>query len=73
MTEKWKLNAVVAAFPAVETPYANGLTKREYFAGQAMQALVTGAPQGASAKVIALEAVKIADLLLWQLEQKTEK
>ncbi len=76
-------NANEPAFPVVTTeinandvPYvysAGGMTKREYYAGLAMQAIVTGAvtracPSHEWADVQI--AVKIADALLAALEKK---
>lgn len=63
---------------ASETIYQQGLTKREYFAGLAMQGLLTRVPnrQGGEtdlgvdeAKRIVIESVIIADELLKQLER----
>jgi hypothetical protein len=47
----------------------NGLTKREYFAGLAMQGLMACSVISASRKEIAEEAVKQADDLLEELEK----
>ncbi|MDV4010011.1 hypothetical protein CMT57_09240 [Elizabethkingia anophelis] len=57
---------------AVSTDTLNGLTKREYFAGLAMQAIIPnwnlmkGVERGAVADI----AVEMADSLLRQLENK---
>jgi len=57
--------------------FMNGLTKREYFAGLAMQGYVCGFDRCHSSpyKSIAIEAVKCADALLEELvkEVKDEK
>lgn len=48
--------------------YFEGLTKREYFAGLAMQGLCACSDLAISRKALAEEAVKQADELLKQLE-----
>lgn len=54
--------------------FANdGLTKREYFAGLAMQGLMACSEITASRKEIAEESVKMADELLKALDNGTEK
>ena len=53
-------------------PVAMGLTKREYFAGLAMQGLMACSEITASRKEIAEESVKRADALLKALETKSE-
>lgn len=50
--------------------FANGLTKREYFAAMAMQALLTGDPAYSEEKV-AEKSVSIADKLLKALDENT--
>jgi hypothetical protein len=48
-----------------------GLTKREYFAGLALQGLLSAERmQAEEGSYVALKAVKLADALLWALEKK---
>jgi hypothetical protein len=49
------------------TKTANGLTKREYFAGMAMQAMIT--KFGHSCDMNCKQAIEIADELLKELEE----
>lgn len=62
-------------FPAVSTKHHSGLTKREYFAGLAMQGLLahTGGPSIYANTTTVSEAVYFADALLAELEKPTEK
>ena len=48
--------------------YAAGLTKREYFAAQALAGLLAQSPCSASAEQFAQEAVRAADALIKALE-----
>ena len=48
----------------------NGLTKREYFAAQALRGLLTEWPCTSSHKSIADDAVKFADALIDALNKK---
>ena len=62
-------NASSTAFPIVTmTEVSFGLTKKEYFAGLAMQALVTGKNDLMDADIIAEKAVRMANELLKKLE-----
>ncbi len=56
------------AFPG---DVSTGLTKREYFAGLALQAMIykNGSGEGSIRKTNVFEAVKMADLLLEELEK----
>jgi hypothetical protein len=75
-------HADTAAFGFAQTKYddngtpigdlsRNGLTKREYFAAQAMQGLVTTAlSEIGSCEMVAAEAVKQADALIAALNQE---
>ena len=60
VTEK-QLNAIY--------PLATNLTKREYFAGLALQGLLADATESGSAESYAKSAVQFADALLAELEK----
>jgi hypothetical protein len=74
-------NADLPAMPFTEEPYpidaintnygavATGLTKREYFAGLAMQSLAAESGRYGSSGDMAYDAVKLADALLAELER----
>lgn len=49
--------------------YHCGLTKREYFAGQAIQGTANSTVLGRDAAIIAVRGVKIADALIAELEK----
>jgi len=71
-------NSNKLAFPILETditsPIDLGLTKREYFAGLAMQGLCSNSEWAEITKeTIAKEAVKLSDRLLKELEAKSKK
>lgn len=53
-----------------EVIYSHGLTKREYFAGLAMQGILSGLPRPLEAhrKTVSEKAIQLADELLKQLE-----
>ncbi len=66
-------------YPAFASDRGGGLTKREYFAGLAMQALITnpnwmakhkGESYLMQSKIMAEVAIKSADELLTQLDNK---
>lgn len=75
MSEKEKAQNKVRAFP-LATNIADhvqlGLTKREWFAGLAMQGLVAHQPTGFDKYIAAKEAVAYADALLARLAEKGE-
>ena len=52
-----------------DQPFGIGLTKREYFAAMAMQAILTGTSLSLSQKVVAELSVENADALLEALEK----
>ena len=57
-------------FSQASTHYSTGLTKREHFAGLAMQGLISAGVNGLpSAEEIAFLAVKGADALLLELSK----
>lgn len=56
----------------VETLYNTGLTKREHFAGLAMQGLLSNSRTIGSPKTLAELAYKNADALLAELEQAND-
>lgn len=66
-----KHNGNESAFPLQEPPYMVGLTKREYFAGLAMQGMITARwnERLMEADALAGLAVKHADALLLALEK----
>ena len=67
-----KYNQDKSAFPSDETDFEGreyGLTKREYFAAMAMQALVSNHSINTSHCTLAREAVSAADALLEELEK----
>lgn len=49
--------------------HATGLTKREYFAGLAMQGLLCNASNYSQTDVLAVDALKFADALIAELEK----
>ena len=57
------------AFPIPDNALADGLTKREWFAGLVMQGFTAHAPNGMSLSVIAETAVTIADALIEALDK----
>ena len=63
-------NKDLPAFPFVvdECNLEDGLTKREYFAGLAMQGILADGQTG-KLKLIAEDAVKVADALLEELSK----
>ena len=68
-------NGKQGAFACVDSQkqyLQEGLTKREYFAGLAMQGLMACPDIAASREAIAEESVKQADELLKVLESKSE-
>ena len=74
--EREMSNANLPAFPLTEETagidYYKGLTKREYFAGLAMQGNLANTKNWASREAIARESVKDADALIAALERKPE-
>lgn len=68
-----KDNRNSAAHPTSVTSYSGGMTKREYFAGQAMAGLCNAHMQDGTwahdAKDVAIAAVEYADALLAELEK----
>ena len=56
-----------SAFPRKTGEQAPGLTKREYFAAKALQALLADSKLHVT---VARDAVKIADLLIKALDEK---
>lgn len=63
------------AFPLVELVSPDrdvyyGLTKREYFAGLAMQGMLAKGVDTVLIKPVAIDAVRYADALLAELERK---
>ena len=68
-------NSDMPAMPFVEgdgpCSVATGLTKREHFAGLAMQGILISDPQqSSSSRYIARQALEVADALLAALEQE---
>lgn len=67
-----KIDGRKFAFPHImgegHPDYVNGLTKREYFAAQALAGVLAQSPCGASAERFAQEAVWAADALIKALE-----
>jgi hypothetical protein len=66
-------NSEEGAFPKPDNDNyldQNGLTKREYFAGLAMQSMVASGYYGGTSQIqeAAKQAIKLADELLKQLE-----
>ena len=57
------------AFPVPELGVADGLTKREYFAGLAMQGILSCRGLSYHEELLSLHAIKIADALLAELEK----
>lgn len=66
------INAVLTQSPSLQNETSLGLTKREYFAGLAMQGLLAFSIIGSHRMPINLikEAIEYADELLKQLEEK---
>ncbi len=69
-------NSELSAFPRNEKNSMaieyQGLTKREYFAAMAMQGILANENTGLSPnEVVAKESVKLADLLLAELDKTT--
>ena len=57
--------------PELGNYYANGLTKREHFAGLAMQGLITLTGSfGADEEITARRCLKMADALLAELDKE---
>ena len=67
MTTQTKPNDVITGF--------NGLTKREYFAAMAMQALMNSSiyELGCDADVITVQACNYADYLIFTLNEKSKE
>jgi hypothetical protein len=74
LKEQWNASYVIETSDTI--PMANELTKREYFAGLAMQGICVNVGRNMhnwnKPHDIALDAIRIADELLKQLEQKEE-
>ena len=66
-----KTNPDAPAFAnATQNPNLIGLTKREYFAGQALQGVLA---KGVSANNAAMAAVELADELIGRLNKENKK
>lgn len=62
-------NSECSAYPVPENQYSEGLTKREYFAGIALQGLISNGNYDLKNKChqYAIDAIKLADALLNEL------
>ena len=58
--------------PHFENDYLQGLTKREHFAGLAVQGLIAQSYGPRTVKEIAFESLAMADALLKELEQDND-
>lgn len=52
------------------SPFANGLTKREYFAAMAMQGLASNIGKFTTLEYVSKTAVEVADAVLLELQKK---
>ena len=68
-----KQNAIECAFPVLETDtgiaFHPGLTKREHFAGLAMQGILAHSFGRGNADELAVQSIKCADALLRELSK----
>ena len=62
----------MASYTDCEGSHVWGLSKREYFAGLAMQSIVSTIKKDASCEAIAREAVKLADAMVAALNAARE-
>lgn len=67
---KKKLTDDTYAFPVLGNPYSNGMTLRDYFAGQAIEAVGYLAKDNLTDSLIASLAYKIADAMLKERAKK---
>jgi hypothetical protein len=64
-------NKDTGAFSCVDKTYLQtGLTKREYFAGLAMQGFISNQKNGINFKHLSEAAIQASDALLLELEKK---
>jgi hypothetical protein len=75
LQKKAEDNGTTGAFAVGECMYQSGLTKREYFAGLAMQGLATKKPSDHEDDItrIVRTSVLLSDALLEELEKKNNE